>query len=344
VSGSRTVVIVVVRTVVNPESVQPHERPQAVTAAASIHSGRPRWTRSGNRLPDCPVSEGADDRDVSLPAVLGNIGLMSNHQLTRWVLRHPWSRGLRRAGLGAAAVLAAGVLLIAPTAVSRGVPVASADDCPDVEVTFARGTDEPPGVGRVGQALVDSLRQQTGMNIGVYPVNYKASLLQLHTDAGSNDAVSHIKSMADKCPNTPQVLGGYSQGASVMDIVTGVSAGGILRGSALPAQYANMVAAVVTFGNVADRSGGPITTQSPLFGSRAIDLCNPSDPICHAGPGNDWSGHTQGYVPIYTDQAASFVAARLLAVQPPTTQPPTTAGPSATLAPSTAAESPIAFH
>jgi cutinase len=130
----------------------------------------------------------------------------------------------------------------------------------------------------------------------------------------------------------------------VMDIVTGVSAGGILRGSALPAQYANMVAAVVTFGNVADRSGEPITTQSPLFGSRAIDLCNPSDPICHAGPGNDWSGHTQGYVPIYTDQAASFVAARLLAVQPPTTQPPTTAGPSATLAPSTAAESPIAFH
>ena len=264
---------------------------------------------------------------------------MSSHQLTRWVLRRPWSRGLRWAGLGAAAVLAAGVLLIAPSAVSRGVPVASADDCPDVEVTFARGTDEPPGVGRVGQALVDSLRQQTGMNIGVYPVNYKASLLQLHTDDGSNDAVSHIKSMADKCPNTPQVLGGYSQGASVMDIVTGVSAGGILRGSALPAQYANMVAAVVTFGNVADRSGGPITTQSPLFGSRAIDLCNPSDPICHAGPGNEWSGHTQGYVPIYTDQAASFVAAKLLAAQPPTT-----AGPSATLAPSTAAESPIAFH
>ncbi len=155
---------------------------------------------------------------------------MSNHQLTRWVLRHSWSHGLRRAGLGAA-VLAAGVLLIAPSAASHGVPSASADDCPDAEVTFARGTDEPPGVGRVGQALVDSLRQQTGMNIGVYAVNYKASLLQLHTDDGSKDAVSHIKSMADKCPNTPQVLGGYSQGASLMDIVTGDSVGGILRGT-----------------------------------------------------------------------------------------------------------------
>src|SRR5258708_11067945 len=205
---------------------------------------------------------------------------MSNHQLTRWVLRHSWSRGLRRA----AAVLAAGVLLIAPSAVSRGVPSASEDDCADAEMPFARGTDEPPGVGRVGQALVDSLRQQTGMNIGVYAVNYKASLLQLHADDGSKDAVSHIKSMADKCPNTPQVLGGYSQGASGMDIVTGESAGGILRGTTLPAQYANMIAAVVTFGNVADRTGAPITTQSPLFGSRAIDLCNPSDPIRHAGP------------------------------------------------------------
>ncbi|MGX9792373.1 cutinase family protein [Mycobacterium sp. MMS18-G62] len=264
---------------------------------------------------------------------------MSNHQLTRCGLRHSWSRGLRRAGLGAAAVLAAGVLLIAPSVLSRGVPSASSDDCPDVEVTFARGTDEPAGLGRVGQALVDSLRQQTGMNIGAYAVDYKASLLQLHTDAGSKDAVSHIKAMADKCPNTPLVLGGYSQGASVIDIVTGDSVGGLLRGTTLPAQYANNVAAVVTFGNVADRNGAPITTQSPLFGSRAMDLCNPSDPICHAGPGNEWSGHTEGYVPIYTDQAASFVVAEILGIQPPTTS-----GPSATLAPSTTAESPTAFH
>jgi cutinase len=263
---------------------------------------------------------------------------MSNHLLTRWGLRHSWPRGLRRAGRGAAAVFAAGVVLIAPVAVSRGLPLASADDCPDAEVIFARGTDEPTGVGRVGQALVDSLRQETGMNIGTYAVDYKASLLQLHTDDGSKDAVSHIKSMADKCPNTPLVLGGYSQGASVVDIVTGDSVGGLLRGTALPAQYADMIAAVVTFGNVADRSGAPITAQSPLLGSKAMDLCNPSDPICHAGPGNEWSGHTEGYVPVYTDQAASFVVTKLLGVPSPTTS-----GPSATLAPFTA-ELPTALH
>src|SRR5258705_12285954 len=123
---------------------------------------------------------------------------MSKHQLTRWMMRHSWSRSLRRAGLGAAAVLAAGVLVIAPGAVSRGVPSASADDCPDAEVTFARGTDEPPGVGRVGQALVDSLRQQTGMNIGVYAGNYKARLLQLDTDGRSKEPVSHLQSTAAK--------------------------------------------------------------------------------------------------------------------------------------------------
>ena len=249
------------------------------------------------------------------------------------------SNRLRRAVLSAAAVLSAGAALIAQSALSPVVPLASADDCPDVEVTFARGTDEPVGLGRVGQALVDALREQTGMNIGSYAVNYKASLLQLHTDDGSKDAVAHIKSMADKCPNTPQVLGGYSQGASVVDIVTGNSVGGLLRGTTLPAQYADNIAAVVTFGNVGDRSGSPITTQSPLFGSKAMDLCNPSDPICHAGPGNDWSGHTEGYVPVYTDQAASFVVAKLLGVQLPTTS-----GPYATLAPSTAAEAPLALH
>jgi cutinase len=42
-------------------------------------------------------------------------------------------------------------------------------------------------------------------------------------------------------------------------------------------------------------------------------LCNPNDPICHAGPGNEWSGHTEGYVPVYTTQAAAFVASKLMA-------------------------------
>jgi len=216
----------------------------------------------------------------------------------------------RWVGLGAAALVTATGLLVTP-----GVaPVASAADCPDAEVTFARGTSEPPGIGRVGDAFVDSLRQQaTDMNIGVYAVNYDASRLQIHTGDGANDVVSHVKSMASSCPNTKIVLGGYSQGADVIDIVSGVPIGGISWGSSLPPEYANNVAAVAVFGDVADRAGGSLPTQSPLFGSKSIDLCNPDDPICHAGPGNEWSGHTEGYVPVYTTQAAAFVASKLLA-------------------------------
>jgi cutinase len=169
-------------------------------------------------------------------------------------------------------------------------------------------------MGRVGDAFVDSLRQQTGgMNIGTYGVNYAASKLQLHGGDGANDVINQVKQTVSSCPNTKIVLGGYSQGASVIDIVAGVPIGGINWGSSLPPELANKVAAVVTFGDVADRAGGSLPTQSAMFGSKAIDRCNPNDPICHAGPGNEWSGHTEGYVPVYTTQAAAFVASKLLA-------------------------------
>jgi cutinase len=169
-------------------------------------------------------------------------------------------------------------------------------------------------MGRVGDALVDSLRKQAGgLNIATYAVNYKAGKLQLHGGDGAKDAISHIKSTVAACPNTKIVLGGYSQGASIVNIVAGIPVAGITWGSALPPELADNVAAVATFGDVADRAGGSLPSQSALFGGKAIDLCNPNDPICHAGPGNEWSGHTEGYVPVYTTQAAAFVASKLLA-------------------------------
>ena len=231
-------------------------------------------------------------------------------------LPRPTALGARSAGrwvgLGASALVTATGLLVTPYAAPYSA-VASADDCPDVEVIFARGTNEPPGLGRVGDAFVDSLRQQTGLNIDTYGVNYAASKLQLHGGDGANDTINRVKQAVAKCPNTKIVLGGYSQGASVMDIVAGVPIGGINWGSSLPPEYAGNIAAVATFGDVADRAGGTLPSQSALLGSKAIDLCNPNDPICHAGPGNEWSGHTEGYVPVYTTQAAAFVASKLLA-------------------------------
>ncbi len=243
------------------------------------------------------------------PGPMGvNFGVVYNR------IRSPRAGSVRSAGrwvgLGASALVTAAGLLVSPSA----APVASADNCADAEAVFARGTDEPPGLGRIGNAFVGSLRQQTGgMNIRTYGVNYAASMLQLQGGDGANDAISHVKSTVSSCPNTKIVLGGYSQGASVIDIVAGVPIGGINWGSLLPPEYANNVAAVVTFGNVADRAGGSLPVQSAMLGSKAIDLCNPNDPICHAGQGNEWRGHTEGYIPVYTTQAAAFVASKLLA-------------------------------
>ena len=90
------------------------------------------------------------------------------------------------------------------------LPAAGAAPCPDIEIVFARGTTEPPGVGGIGQAFVDALRSQVGgRSVGVYPVNYPASNdFGRSTPAGSDDASAHVQAMAASCPNTRMVLGG----------------------------------------------------------------------------------------------------------------------------------------
>uniref|UniRef100_UPI002634C2EB cutinase family protein n=1 Tax=Mycobacterium sp. TaxID=1785 RepID=UPI002634C2EB len=76
--------------------------------------------------------------------------------------------------LGPAVVIAASGM--AASAVSGSlIPTASAQ-CPDVQVVFARGTGEAPGVGPTGQAFTDGLRQRVGdRSFDVYPVNYPAT-------------------------------------------------------------------------------------------------------------------------------------------------------------------------
>jgi cutinase len=43
------------------------------------------------------------------------------------------------------------------------IPSASLALCPNVEVLFARGTTEPPGIGGVGQAAMGSLRSRVAI-------------------------------------------------------------------------------------------------------------------------------------------------------------------------------------
>jgi cutinase len=198
---------------------------------------------------------------------------------------------------------AAGVLLLAP----QLVPRASAS-CPNVDVVFARGTDEPPGVGKVGGAFVSSLREQTRKSVGAYGVNYPADKDFLAAADGANDASTHIQQMAVNCPGTKMVLGGYSQGAAVIDIVTAAPVGGLGFRRPLPPAAADHVAAVALFGNPTGRGGGLMGALTPNFDGKTIDLCNPGDPICSGGL--QWSSHLS-YVPGYTNKAATFVASRV---------------------------------
>jgi len=213
-----------------------------------------------------------------------------------------YPRAQRIANMTAAASLAAAALLIAP------VPTAWGASCPDVEVVFARGTGEPAGVGRVGGALVSALRQQTHRNVGAYGVNYPANKDFLAATDGANDASTHVQQMANNCPDTKLVLGGYSQGAAVIDIVTAAPISGLGFRDPLPAEAADHVAAVALFGNPSGRAGGLLTALSPDFGGKIIDLCNQGDPVCSGG--TQWTAHL-GYVPGMTNEAASFVAGKV---------------------------------
>jgi cutinase len=223
-----------------------------------------------------------------------------------------------------AALISAGGLLIAP------ITAASAQPCPDVDVVFARGTGEPPGVGGVGQAFVDALRPQVGArSLDVYPVNYEASsdfsdriqFAQSVVD-GIKDAGGHIESTAAHCPNTRIVLGGYSQGAAVAGFVTspaipaGIPAEYVaFLPKPMPPEVANHVSAVTLFGKPSNQwlenYGAPAITIGPLYAPKTIDLCAPGDTICDGDTGPPNLAHTEYPVNGMTGQAADFTASHL---------------------------------
>src|SRR6201995_4473441 len=226
----------------------------------------------------------------------------------------PRSRVARRlAGLTAEALLASGLLAGPPPAPLGTTTIAKASAaCPDAEVDFARGRQEAPGVGAVGQAFINSLQRKVPhTTIGSYGVNYPADL---SVTKGSNDMSAHVQSMAASCPNTKLVLGGYSLGAAAADVVIAMNQPGFGYTDPLPPPMDQHVAAVALFGNATQRVVGDIPGPSPAFAGKIIDLCAAGDPICTGGIQDlHWHSHLQ---PSYidsglVDQAATFVAARL---------------------------------
>lgn len=178
--------------------------------------------------------------------------------------------------------------LLAATGLATATP-AQAADCRDVELVFARGTSEPAGLGRVGRALSDQLAASLGgRTFGTYAVNYPASYDFLAAADGATDATNRIAAVSQACPETRFVLGGYSQGAAVVDMLLGIpplgeKVGDVGSAPPMPQSLASKVAAVAVFGNPATKFGNPASVALPPFAGKVIDLCNPGDPICSQG-------------------------------------------------------------
>lgn len=212
-----------------------------------------------------------------------------------------------------------GVLATA-VALFPGAGAATAEPCADVDVTFARGTTERPGLGAVGQAFVDEVRARAGTKtVSDYAVNYPASNDFPTASDGVVDAMNHINEMAANCPKTKLVLGGSSQGAAVIGYVTGpaIPPGYIVPealNGPMTAPTAGHIAAVALFGTPSDgvvsTLGAPPVVIGPLVADKTIDICLPGDVICAGGGGislvHGNYAHTEAPA-----QAADFVAQRV---------------------------------
>jgi len=237
--------------------------------------------------------------------------------------------------LASAVVAASGV---AASVLAAAIPSASAQPCPDVQVVFARGTDDLPGVGSTGQAFIDSLRPRVGArSLDVYPVNYPATHDWTTTgEDGIRDAGAHVVSMAHDCPTTNMVLGGYSQGAAVMGFVTSAAVPNGIDPATVPKpmdpEVANHVSSVVLFSVPSDRAmnffGEPPVVIGPLYQAKTIQVCAPEDPIC--ADGMNFAAHdnyaSNGAV---IDQGAAFAASRLAEAAPAPARGPAGPGPGA---------------
>lgn len=218
----------------------------------------------------------------------------------------------------AAALVVGGAVAVA----NLDPSAAAADACSDALVIFARGTFEGPGAGKVGDPFIAALRARAGTHtVDEHPVDYPASLDFPRVVDGVIDASNTIRDIAQSCPQTKMVLGGFSQGAAVAayttfdhlppnyDLPPGIT-------GPLSPDVASHVAAVVLFGlpspgivTLLDSQAPPIVIGAP-FASKVLQLCNPGDPVCEPG-GRDRPAHSAYVDNGAIDQAADFAAAAL---------------------------------
>ncbi|MGE0782550.1 cutinase family protein [Mycolicibacterium sp.] len=209
------------------------------------------------------------------------------------------------------AVVALLAALAAPAALA---PPAFAQSCPQAELIFARGRVEAPGAGQIGNALISALRSKTGKNIDLYAVKYPADT---EIDIGANDMSQRIQYMVGACPDTRLVLGGYSLGAAVTDVVVAVPIAAFGFKNPLPDGADQHIAAVALFGNGSQWVGPIANFTNPALRDKIVELCHGDDPICNPTAPENWQDYWPAHLaPAYinagmVNQAADFIAGRL---------------------------------
>jgi cutinase len=244
------------------------------------------------------------------------------------VTADPYAPKIRRyqllASITRTVLLAAGAGAVAATALTATPATAQAApaSCPDVEVLFARGTFETPGLGKVGDPFVDAVQSRLpGATVNSYAVDYPATLDFGRTVDGVADVSAHVRDVVTACPATRIVLGGYSQGAAVMGYTTmdatptGYTLPQGITGP-MPIEYADRIAAVALFGtpsaqftNLVYRDAPELTIGS-RFAGKTMQLCAAHDPVCEQ-IGLNRAAHSAYLSNGMIDQAADFVVRRL---------------------------------
>lgn len=181
----------------------------------------------------------------------------------------------------------------------------------DVELVFARGSGEIPGLGIVGGPFARALRRNLpDRRVGAYAVRYRAHWNQTTVGAGATDLVDRVVAMAKRYPKLEFVLGGYSQGAMVVYLALGgrmwtdLAVPGEYK--TLPTQLAPRIRAIALFGNPLVRWGVRMPRR---YASITRDFCNPGDPFCTSG--RNFIAHLTYGANGSTQRAATFSAQRI---------------------------------